>query len=44
MEGKHVQHFLWAKCRIEGTPYNNFILKGKCHGNKKYTQHFGHKI
>jgi hypothetical protein len=44
MEDKRVQYFLWTKCRIEGTPYNNFILMVKCQGNKKYTQHFGRKI
>jgi hypothetical protein len=37
-------NFFWTKCRIEGIPYNNFIMMGKCHGNKKCTQHFGGKI
>ena len=44
MEDKHVQYFLWTKCRIEGIRYNNFILMAKCHGNKKCAQHFGRKI
>lgn len=44
MEDKHAQYFLWKKCRIEGIPYNSFILMCKCQGNKKHTQHFGRKI